>query len=148
RQPAHFILKAPRALEMLETLVESFVEADDHRGRCIQSRCDDGTLSLKIFSNTVLKLAVARTEVLGENLGATARYPAHTSLLEPFGGFRIVELRVIGKIHELGYCEGIKLERIAVAFANGSEEIAVVTERQMRIEPAIERGEIPAEFDQ
>src|SRR5207248_4544361 len=37
RQPARFILKTPRALEMLETLVEGFVEADDHRGRCIQS---------------------------------------------------------------------------------------------------------------
>ena len=55
---------------------------------------------------------------------------------------------MVGEVHELGDGEGVELQRVAVAVADGGEEIAVVVERQMRIEAAVEAGEIAAEGEE
>ncbi len=55
---------------------------------------------------------------------------------------------MVGEVEELGDGEGVELECVAVAVTNGGEEIAVVVEREMRVEAAVECGEIAAEGEQ
>jgi hypothetical protein len=55
---------------------------------------------------------------------------------------------VIGEVEELGDGEGVELQCVAVAVMNGGEEVAVVVEREMWVEAAIECGEVAAEREQ
>src|SRR6185312_2733004 len=107
-----------------------------------------GALGGEVFGDGVLELAVAPAEVFGEDLAAAAGDPAHACGFEARGGFGVRELRVVGEVEKFGDGECVELDAIAVARANGREEIAVVVERKMRIEAAIEGGEVAAEGEE
>ena len=78
---AGLVLKASRAVEVLDAFLDGLVEADDHCGCSPQSGGDDGGLRREELRHGVLELAVAEAEVLGEDLGAAAGDPADTGLL-------------------------------------------------------------------
>ena len=133
---------------MLDALVERFVEADDHGGCGVEAGFEDGALRGEVFRDGVFEFGVTAAEVLGEDLRASAGDPAHACVFEARGGFGVRELRVVGEVEELGDGERVELECVAVAVTNGGEEVAVVVERQMRVEAAIECGEVAAEREQ
>ena len=142
------VLKVAGALEVFEPLFEGLVKTDDHgRGR-LQTSINDGALSLKILSYGVLELAVTLAEVLSEDFGPSTSDPTNASGFEALCGVSIVELGVVGEIHELGDGESVELELIAVTSANIGEEVAVVAERQMRVEATVESREVAAKGEQ
>jgi len=55
---------------------------------------------------------------------------------------------MIGEVHELGDGECVELEGVAVSCADGSEEIAIVAKRKLRVEAAVEGSQISAEGEQ
>jgi len=143
-----FVLKFAGAVEVFDALFDGFIEADDHGGGGLEAGGDDGPLGLEVFGYGVFELAVAAAEVFGEDLGAAAGDPANARLLELLGCGGVVEFGVVGEVHELGDGEGVELEGVAVAGADGGEEVAVVGQREMRVEAAVEGGEVAAEGEE
>jgi hypothetical protein len=54
------------------------------------------------------------------------------------------ESRAVGQVHELGDGERVELHPVAVALAHGAEEVAVVVQRQLRVEAAVEAHQVAA----
>ena len=144
----YFVLEGAGALEVLDALVEGFVEADDHGGCCLETGFKDGALRGEVFGDRVFEFGVAAAEVFGEDLRASAGDPADACGFEARGGFGITQLCVIGEVEEFGDGERVELQRVAVTVTNGGEEVAVIVEREMRVEAAVECGEIAAEREQ
>ncbi len=142
------ILEGASAFEVLDALFDGFVETDDHGGGGAQAGLDEGALGFKVLRDRVFELAVAAAEVFGEDLGAAAGDPADACGFEALGGGGVVEVGVVGEVHELGDGEGVELHAVAVAGADGGEEVAVVAEREVRVEAAVEAGEVAAEGEE
>ena len=143
-QPAGLVLKLAGALEMLNAFFDGFIKAYDHGCGGLEAGVDNSRLCFEILRDCVFEFAVAAAEVFGKDLGAASRDPAYAGVAEALCSGRVVELGVVGKIHELGNGERVKLERIAVAGADGGKQITVVIKRQVRIEAAVEGCEIAA----
>ena len=111
---------------------------DSTRARWASKYCGDG----------VLEFAVARAEVFGEDLGAAAGDPADTGCFESVGGGVVGKVGVVGEVEELGDGEGVELHAVAVAGADGGEEVAVVVEREVGVEAAVEADEVAAEGEE
>jgi len=58
------------------------------------------------------------------------------------------KVRAVGQEHELGDGQRVELHPVAVALAHGGEEVAVVVERQLRVEAAVEADQVAAELEQ
>ena len=144
----YFVLEGAGALKVLDALVEGFVEADDHGCCCLETGFEDGALGGEVFGDRVFEFGVAAAEVLGEDLRASAGDPADARGFEARGGFGVTQPGVIGEVKELGDGERVELQSAAVAVTNSGEEIAIVVERKMRVEAAVECGEIAAERQQ
>ncbi len=114
----------------------------------LEAGFEEGALGGEVFGDGVFEFGVAAAEVLGEDFGASAGDPADACGFEARGGFGVGELRVVGEVEELGDGEGVELQCVAVAVTNGGEEVAVVVEREMRVEAAVECGEVAAEREQ
>ena len=69
-----------------------------------------------------------------------SRSRAAASAYESFGA--------VGEVDELGDRERVELDPVAVALAHGREEVAVVVERQLRVEAAVEADEVAADLEQ
>ena len=54
----------------------------------------------------------------------------------------------VGEVDELGDRERVELDPVAVALADGREEIAVEVERELRVEAAVEGDEVAADREQ
>ena len=87
-------------------------------------------------------------EVLGEDLAAAAGDPVHAGVAQPRGGVGERQPGAVGEEHELGDRQRVELDPVAVALAHGGEEVAVVVERQLRVEAAVEADEVAAELEQ
>src|SRR5579875_3648496 len=133
---------------MFQAFVERFIEADDHGGSGAQAGCKNRTLRFEILPHRVLEFTVARTETLGEDLRSAAGDPTYAGAFQTFGGCAIVEFGVIGQVHKLSHGKRIEFHTIAISLANGGKQIAIVAERQVRIETAIESRKIAAEGEQ
>src|ERR1700734_3852160 len=144
-QAAGPVLKLAGAVEVLDALVERFIEADHHGRGGAQTGIDDRSLGFEILRYGVFELAVATAKIFGEDLRAAAGDPAFSCLFEALSGLGVVESGVIGEVHELGDGERIEFEAIAVAGADGGEEIAVIVERKVGVESAVEGREVAAE---
>src|ERR1039458_1154518 len=142
------VLEGSCAFEVLDALFDGFVEADDHGGGGAQAGLDQRALGGEVFGDGVLEFAVAAAEVLGQNLRAAAGDPANASLFEPLGCRQVAEVGVVGEVHEFGDGERVELQAFAVALADGAEEIAVVIERKMGVEAAIEADQVAAHGQQ
>ena len=145
---AGLVLKAARAIEVLDALLDGFVEADHHCGCSPQSGGDDGGLRREELRHGVLELAVAEAEVLGEYLRAASGDPADAGLFQALGCGRVGERGVVGEVEELRDGEGVELDAVAVAGADGANQIAVVVERELRVEASVEAGQVAAEGEQ
>jgi len=142
------VLKLAGAFEVLDAFFDGLVEADDHGGGGAEAGGDDGGLGFKVLRDGVFELAVAAAEVFGEDLGAAAGDPADAGVFEAGGRGGEGEVGVVGEVHELGDGEGVELEGVAVAGADGAEEVAVVVEREVGVEAAVEAGEVAAEGEE
>ena len=67
---------------------------------------------------------------------------------EALGRGEVVEVRVVGEVHELGDGERVELQPVTVAISDRREQLAVVIQREVRVEAAVEAGEIAAEGEQ
>jgi hypothetical protein len=132
---------------VLDALVDGLVEADDHGGGGAQSGGDDGGLGLEELLDGVLELAVAAAEVFGEDLRASSGDPTDSGLLEALGGGGVGERSVVGEVEELGDGEGVELDAVAEAGADGADEIAVVVDGELGVEAAVEADEVAAESE-
>ena len=92
------------------TMVAEVRRPASTRARWAAKYCGDG----------VFEFAVAAAEVFGEDLGAAAGDPADACGFEALGGGGVVEIGVVGEVHELGDGEGVELEAVAVAGADGA----------------------------
>jgi hypothetical protein len=90
----------------------------------------------------------AAAEVLGQDLGASAGDPAHARLLESLRCRGVVELGVVGQVQELGDGERVKFQAVPISLPDGPEQIAVIVERQVRVEASVERCQIAPECEQ
>ena len=133
---------------MLEPLVERLVEADHHRRGRLHAALDDRALRLEVLAHRVLELGVPLAEVLGEDLAAAARHPVHAGVAQPRRGLGVREPRVVGEVDEFGDRQRVELDPVAVALAHRCEEVAVVVERQLRVEAAVEADEVAADLEQ
>ena len=145
---AQLVLKAAGAVQMLNAFFDRLIEADNHGCRSAQAGFNQRALRGEVFLDAVLELAVTPAKIVRQNLRSASGDPAHAGILEPRSGVRVAELRVIGEIHELGDRKRVELDAVAIAGADGAEEITVVIERQMRIEAAVEGSEVTAEHEQ
>ena len=59
-----------------------------------------------------------------------------------------MRLGAVGEVDELGDRERVELDPVAVALADGGEEIAVEVERELRVEAAVEGDEVAADLEQ
>jgi hypothetical protein len=91
---------------------------------------------------------MALAEVLSEDLAAASRDPVHAGVAQTRGRIRIAELRAIGEEDEFGDRERVELDAVGIAVANRGEQVAVVVERQPRIEAPVEADEIAADLEQ
>jgi len=66
------VLKAARAVEVLDALLDGLVESDDHGGGGAQAGDDQRTLRGEVFRTVYLNLLWAAAKVLGEDLRAAA----------------------------------------------------------------------------
>ena len=142
------VLEVARPLQVLEPLVERLVEADHHRRGRLHPALDDRALRLEVVAHRVLPLGVAGAEVLGEDLAAAAGDPVHARVAQPRGRVGVRELRAVGEEDELRDRERVELDPLAVAGAHRCEQVAVVLERQLRVEAAVEADEVAAEVEQ
>ena len=142
------VLEVAGALQVLEPLVERLVEADHHRRSGLQPGFDDRALRLEVLANRVLELGMPLAKVLGEDLAAAAGDPVHARVAQACRGFGMREVRAVGEIDELGNRQRVELDAVAVLFADRREEVAVVVERQLRVEAAVESDEVAANLDQ
>ena len=133
---------------MLDPLLERLVEADHHRRRRPHAALDDRALGVEVVDDRVLPLRVALAEVLGEDLAAATGDPVDARVAEPCRGLCERELRAVGEEDELGDGQRVELDALAVALADGGEEVAVVVERQLRVEAAVEADEVASDLEQ
>ena len=148
KRPPGLVLEVARPLQVLEPLVERLVEADHHRRGRPHPALDDRALRLEVVAHRVLPLGVPLAEVLGEDLAAAARDPVHARVAQPRRRLRVREARAVGEEDELGDRQRVELDAVAVALAHRREEVAVVVERQLRVEAAVERDEVAADLEQ
>ena len=146
--PQAGVLEVARPLQVLEPLLERLVEADHHRRRRPHAALDDGPLRLEVLGDRVLPLGVPLAEVLGEDLAAAARDPVDARVAESRRRLGVGELGTVGEEDELRHRERVELDAVAVALAHGGEEVAVVVERQLRVEAAVERHEVASDLEQ
>ena len=133
---------------MLEPLLERLVEADHHRRGGAHAALDDRALRLEVLDDGVLELGVALAEVLRQDLAAAARHPVDARVAQARRRLRVREVGPVGEVHELRHRERVELDTVLIALAHGREEIAVVVERQLRVEAAVERDEIATDLEQ
>ena len=114
----------------------------------LQARIDDRLLRLEVVRDRVLELRVPRAEVLGEDLAAAAGHPVHARVAQARRRIRVRQPCAIREEHELRDRQRIELDAIAVALAHRREQVAVVVERQLRVEPAVEPDEVAADLQQ
>jgi hypothetical protein len=133
---------------VLEPLVQRLVEADHHRGRRAQPVLHQSLLRLEVVGDRVLPLGVPRAEALGEDLAAAASDPVHARVAQPCGRLGVGQPGAVGEEDELRNRQRVELDPFAVALAHRGEEVAVVVQRQARVEAAVERDEVAAEVDQ
>src|SRR5271163_2496 len=143
-QALGLVLEGSGALQMFEPLVQRFIEAYHHGSRGSESRIDDGALCVEVLRNGELEFAVTPAEVFGENLRSAASDPPDTRVSEMLCCFVKRDAGMVSKVHELCNRECIKLKSITVPFTNREEQVAVVAQWQLRIESAIECGQISA----
>src|SRR5271170_1323358 len=143
-QALGLVLEGSGALQMFEPLVKRFIEAYHHGGRGSESRIDDGALCVEVLRNGVFEFAVTPAEVFSKNLRSTASDPPDTGVSEALCCFGKRDAGMVRKIHELCDRERIKLEPIAVPFANRAEQVAVVVQWKVRVESTVECGQISA----
>ncbi len=67
---------------------------------------------------------------------------------QPRGRLGVREVGTVGEVHELRDRQRVELDPVAVALAHGGEQVAVVVERQLRVEAAVERDEVAADLEQ
>ena len=142
------VLEVARPLEVLEPLLERLVEADHHRRGRPHAALDDRALRVEVLGDRVLELRVALAEVLGEDLAPAARDPVDARVAEPRGRLRVREPGAVGEVDELRDRQRVELDPVAVALAHRGEEVAVVVERQLRVEAAVEPDEVAADLEQ
>src|SRR6266508_719825 len=147
-ETAGLVLEVACPLQVLEALVERLVEADHHRRRRLQPALYDRALRVEVVAHRVLPLRVSRTEVLGEDLAPASGHPVDAGVAQPRRRIRIRQLRAVGQEHELGDRERVELDAVAVSRTDSGEEVAVVVERQARVEAAVEADEIAADLEQ
>ena len=133
---------------MLEPLLEGLVEADHHRRGGAHAALDDRALRLEVLRDRVLELGVPLAEVLGEDLAAAAGHPVDAGVAQSRGRLGVREVGPVGEEHELRHGERVELDPVLVALAHGREEIAVVVERQLRVEAAVEPDEIATDLEE
>src|ERR671930_1861106 len=147
-EAADLVLEVARPLQVLEPLVERLVEADHHRRRRVEAGLDDRALRLEVVGDEVLPLRVPRAEVLGEDLGTAAGDPVHARVAQTGRRLGVRDPGAVGEEHELRDGQRIELDPFAVALPHRSEQVAVVVQRQPRVEAAVERDQVAAEVDQ
>src|SRR6185437_6169873 len=111
------VLETAGAVEVLEPLVEGFIEANDHGGGGLEAALEHRPLGGEVVGHRVLELAVAAAEGFGEDFRAATGDPVDPGRLEALRGLGPGELGVIGEVHKLGYGQGVKLEPAVVALA-------------------------------
>ena len=92
--------------------------------------------------------ACRAAEVLGEDLAAAAGDPVHARVAQTRGRIRVRQLRAVGEEDELRDRQRVELDAVAVALAHRREQVAVVVERQLRVEAAVEADEVAADLEQ
>ena len=147
-EPAGLVLEVARPLQVLEPLLQRLVEADHHRRGRPQPGFDDRALRLEVLADGVLELRVPLAEVLGQDLAAAAGDPVDTGVPQPPRRVRVGELGAVGEVDELRDRECVELDPVAVPLAHGREEVAVVVERQPRVEAAVEADEVATDVEQ
>ena len=142
------VLEVARSLQVLEPLFERLVEADHHRRRRAHPALDDRALGVEVLGDRVLELGVPLAEVLGEDLAPAAGHPVHACVTQAGCCLGVGEAGAVGEEDELRDGQRVELDPLAVALAHRGEEVAVVLERELRVEAAVERDEVAADLEQ
>ena len=87
-------------------------------------------------------------EVLGEDLATAAGHPVHACVAEACRRVGVAQAGAIGQEDELGDRQRVELHPLAVALPYGCEELAVVVDRELRVEAAVEADEIASDLEQ
>ena len=91
---------------------------------------------------------MALAEVLGQDLAAAAGDPVDAGVAKPARRLGVRQAGAVGEVDELGDRERVELDPVAVALADGGEEVAVEVERKLRVEAAVEGDEVAADREQ
>ena len=147
-EAAGLVLEVARPLQVLEPLLQCLVEADHHRRGRSHPAFDDRPLRVEVVAHEVLPFGVPLAEVLGQDLAAAACDPVDACVAEARRRFRVREPGAVGEEHELGDSQRVELHALAVALAHRREQVAVVVERELRVEAAVEADEVATDVQQ